>query len=87
MVAPVTVVPFKNHWYDGAVPPFNRVAEKVTGVPAQTGFAEAEIDTLTGSNGLTVMVIVLDAAGFPAVQVSLEFSTQLIVFPLTGVKV
>ena len=58
---------------------------KVTEVPAQTGFAEGAIITLTGRFGLTVMVIAFDVAGFPVGQIALEVSTQVIASPLTGV--
>ena len=61
------------------------VAVKVTEVPAQTGFADAAMVTLTGSFGLTVMVIVFEVAGLPVAQVALEVSTQVITSPLTGV--
>ena len=53
------------------------VAVKVTEVPEQTGLAEAETDTLTGSKGLTVIVTVFDVAGLPLGQVALEVSTQV----------
>ena len=66
------------------MPPFIEVEVKVTGDPAQTGLADAAIDTLTGSTWFTVMVIVLDVAGFPVVQVALEITTQVIVLPLAG---
>ncbi len=61
------------------------VAVKVTEVPEQTGFAEAAILTLTGNDELTVMVMVLEVAGLPDVQVALEVNTQLTASPLTGV--
>ncbi len=48
------------------------MAEKVTEVPAQTAVAEAEIETLTGRFGLTLMVMVLEMAGLPVAQVALE---------------
>lgn len=54
-------------------------------MPAQTGFAEAETETLTGSNGFTTMVTILEVAGFPDVHVSLEVIMQAIVFPVAGV--
>ena len=57
---------------------------KVTEVPAQTLLAEAVIVTLTGNNGLTVMVIVLEVAGLPEIQVALEVKTQVIASPVTG---
>jgi hypothetical protein len=56
-------------------------------VPAHTGFAEAAIFTLTGSNGLTTMTTVLETAGLPVVQDALEVSTQLTALPFTGTKV
>ena len=62
------------------------VAVKVTWVPAHTGFADTATDTLTRSNGFTVMVIVFEVAGFPVVQVSLDVKTQLIVFLSAGIK-
>ena len=62
------------HWYNGDVPPFEGVAVQVTEVPAQTGFAEAAIETLTGRIGFTVMVTVFDVAGFPDGQVAFEVS-------------
>ncbi len=60
------------HWYNGVVPPLIGVAVKVTEVPAQTEFAEAATETLTGRIGFTVMVTVFDRAGFPVGQVALE---------------
>ena len=60
------------------------VAVKVTEVPAQMLFAETAIDTLTGSNGLTVMVTALEVAGLPDLQVSLEVRTQVITSPFAG---
>ena len=41
---------------------------------------------LTGNNGFTVMVTVLDVAGLPVVQVSLEVREQVMVFPFVGTK-
>jgi hypothetical protein len=52
------------------------IAVNVTGVPWHTGLAEAEIETLTGRFGLTVMITVFDVAGFPVAQVASEVSTQ-----------
>ena len=59
-------------------------AKKVTKVPAQTGLEEGAIDILTGNNGFTVMVTVLEVAGFPVAQVTSEVSTQVIASLLTG---
>jgi len=39
--------------------------------------ADAVIETLTGINGFTVMVIVFDVAGEPVAQVSFEVSVQI----------
>ena len=60
------------------------VALKVTRVPAQTVVAETAIVTLTGSSGFTVMVTVLEVAGFPVVQASEEVSIQVITSPFAG---
>jgi len=51
-----TLITFTFQTYDGVVPPFVGVAVNVTGVPAQTLFAEGEIETLTESPGFTVTV-------------------------------
>ena len=61
------------------------VAVKVTEVPEQTGFADAAIETLTGSGLLTVMVIVFDVAGLPVAQVALEVKTQVIASAFNGI--
>ena len=58
---------------------------KVTLVPVQTVVAEASIDTLTGSSGFTVIVMALDVAGFPVIQVALEVSTQVMASSLAGI--
>ena len=57
----------------------------VTEVPAQTGFAEAAIVTLTVRIGLTVIVTVFDVAGFPDGQVALEVSKQVIASAFAGI--
>ena len=62
------------------------VAVKVTRVPAQTGFADAAMETLTGSIGFTVMVTTFDVAGFPDVQVALEVRAQETTLPFTGLN-
>ena len=86
MVAPVTLVPLTFHWYAGAVPPLTGVAVNVTVVPAQTVLAEGAIETLTGNNGLTVIVTVLEVAGFPVVHVALEVRTHITALPLEGIN-
>ena len=48
------------------------VAVKVTEIPAQTGFTEAAIETLTDCNGFTVIVTVFEVAGLPTGQATLE---------------
>ena len=60
---------------------------KVTEDPAQIGLAETEIETLTGSKGLTVIVIAFEVAGFPLVQVTFEVRTQVTTFPFVRVDV
>ncbi len=62
------------------------VAVKVTEVPAHTGFADGAIETLTGRFGFTVIVMVLDVAGLPDLQVSLEVRTQETASLFTGMK-
>ena len=57
-------------------PPLTGVAVKVTPVPAQTGLADATIETLTGGTGFTVITIVLEVAGLPDVHDALEVSTH-----------
>jgi hypothetical protein len=78
-------LPFTLHWYDGVVPSLVGVAVKVTDVPAQTGFAEGAILTLTRRIGFTVIATVLEVAGLPDVQVSLEVRTTVTLSPLAGV--
>jgi hypothetical protein len=48
---------------------------------------EAEIDKLTGNIGLTVIVIALEVAGFPEVQVTFEVNTHVTTFPFVRVEV
>jgi hypothetical protein len=68
-----TFAPLTFHWYDGVAPPFTGVAVKVTEVPAQTGSAgEAAIVTLTGTVGVTNIVIVLETAGLPVTHGAFE---------------
>jgi hypothetical protein len=77
-------IPSIFHWYKGEGPPLADKAENDTGVPVQTVVDEAVIEILTGSSGFTVMVTVLDMAGFPVGQVALEVSSQVIASLLTG---
>jgi hypothetical protein len=62
------------------------VAENVTVVPAQTGFEEALMATLTAFSGLTVIVMVLELAGLPEGQPIFEVSTQVTVLLFEGTK-
>jgi len=48
---------------------------------------DAEIITLTGRSGLTVMVIVPDMAGLPVAQVSDEMIAHMTASPWSGVYV
>ena len=57
----------------------------VTDVPEQTGFAEGEMDMLTGKSGLTVIVTTFETAGLPVAQVALEARTQMTWSLLTGI--
>ena len=59
---------FTNHWYDGNVPPLVGVAVNVTEVPAHIVVAVAEIPTLTGSAGLTIIVPVALTVPQPPVK-------------------
>jgi hypothetical protein len=52
------LLPLTCHWYTGEAPPLTGVAVKVTALPEHTGLAEADILTLTGSCGFTVIVAV-----------------------------
>ena len=60
------------------------VAVKVTGIPEHTGFVEAMIETLTGILSLTVIVIVLEVAGFPTAHVAFDVNKHFTWSPLTG---
>ena len=67
------------------IPPWVGVAVNVTDVPAQTGFAEGETETLTGRLGLTIIVIVFDVAGLLEMQTVIEeVRIQVTWSPLTG---
>ena len=62
------------------------VAVKVTEVPSQTGLAEGETDTLTGNDGVTVIVTGLEVAGLPVAQVAVDVSTQVTTSLFAGVS-
>jgi hypothetical protein len=62
------------------------VAVKVTEGPAHTGFCEGVTFTLTGSNGLTVMVMAFEVAGLFEMQTnSEEVRTQVTISLFAGV--
>jgi hypothetical protein len=58
---------------------------KVTEVPEQTGLAEAAIETLAVSTGLTVIVTVFDVAGLPVAHAAAEVMTQVKVSLFAGI--
>jgi hypothetical protein len=53
-------------------------------VPAQTGFADAVIETETGKFWFTVMQTGFDMAGLPIAHVLLEFRLTVIQSPSAG---
>jgi hypothetical protein len=62
------------------------LAVKVTEVPAQMApDGEADMLTLAGSNGFTIIVIILDVAGLPVAQVAVDVIITVIWSPLTSV--
>ena len=64
--------------------PFTGVAVYIAVVPAQTGFCEAAMETLTGCNGFTVMVTGLEVAGLPMGQKTFEVRIQVTTSLLIG---
>jgi len=66
-------------------PPFVGVAVNVTKTPEHTWFADPTIETLTGSNGFTIIVTILEVAGFPIAQIALEDNTQVITSLFAGI--
>ncbi len=71
----------------GVVPPLVGVAVYVTDVPEHTGLEDAEIETLTGRFGFTIILTVFEVAGFPVGQVALEVRTQETASLLSGTNV
>ena len=59
----------------------------VTEVPVQTGLANAAIVILTVCVGKTIIVIVLEVAGFVETQVRLEVKRQVMASLLNGMYV
>ena len=81
------MIPLTFHWYDGAGPPLTGVAVNVTEVPAQTGFAEAEIVTETTRLLLITIITGLLVTGLLTVQISEDDSSQMTTSPFAGVYV
>ena len=54
------------------------VAVKITGLPEQTGFSEAAMETPAGVFVLTDMIIGLDVTGFGVAHQRLEVILQVI---------
>ena len=61
----------------GLLPPLVGVAVFVADVPAHTGFALADMLTLTGCLGFTVIVTGVLVAGFPVAHVALLVNLHL----------
>jgi len=58
---------------------------KVTEDPRQTGFAVGLIVILTGRIGFTTMLIELEVAGEPVVQLLLDVNIQFTISPPEGI--
>jgi hypothetical protein len=69
------------------VPPFVGVAVKITFVPEQMTVEVAAIETLTGRFGLTVIVMLFEAAGLPLAQVAEEVRMQFTISPFARAEV
>ena len=68
------------------MPPLVGVAVNVTLVPAQTGpDGEAEMLTLAGNSGLTVMVMPGLVAGLPVAQIAFDVICTVITSPFANV--
>ena len=61
------------------------VAVKVTLIPEQMLLEEAPIETLTGSNGFTIILMVFEVAGLPLAHVASEVRTQVTASLFKGV--
>ena len=71
--------------YMGLLPPFTDVELKVTWVPWQTLFAEAEMEMLTGNEEDEANVIALDVAVFdPLMQLLFEVIWHVTTSPFAG---
>ena len=85
LVAPGAPMPFIFQRYAGVTPPFTDTDVNVTGAPAHTPFADGVIVMLAVRDGLTVIVSVLEVAGFPVPHVSLDAIRQVTKSPSAGV--
>ena len=63
-----TFNPLTFHWKIAVIPPFIGIAVRVTGIPAQIGFADELIVKLTGKLLLTDMMIEFEDAVAAAVS-------------------
>ena len=61
------------------------VAVNVTELPAQKGFEDDIIDTLTSRLGLTVIVTAGEVAGLVTAQVAFELTVQVTPSPFKGI--
>ena len=61
------------------------VAVNVTELPAQKGFEDEIMDTVTSRLGLTVIVTTGDVAGLFTAQVAFEFTVQVTPSPFKGI--
>ena len=61
-------------------------AVNVAELPRQTGFAETEIETPTGTLWLTIIVTGAERAGLPVAHVRFDKRAQVITSPVEGVK-
>jgi hypothetical protein len=67
-LVPPTTIPFTDHWYEGAPPPFNGAAVNVTGVDVAQILRPVLADTLT--EGTTT------GAGFMLTKTTVVFAEQ-----------
>ena len=67
------------------MPPYMVALVNVTNVPAQTGFAEAVMEMVTGKLGSAVMQTVFEVAGLPVAQARFDVKEQVIQSPSAGV--
>ena len=78
------MVPFFFQWNIGEVPPFAGTAVNVTGVPEQTGLAEAVTVTPAGVFVLSCISNGFDVTVFGSEHHRLEVTLQVTKSPFTG---